>query len=169
MDIIGKVSIAVLLDGMQTINHEFIVLNNSSCNILLGRDFMRLFRVIKFDFCNNRVQIGNRWFNGVSLNKKLAVRVNEATTIKPRSEQVLLVRCDKNASLVPVDFEPNKLRISGLFVTRARVVPNSNGLFKITAMNTTEGDINLKSRAVIGTIQDAAPIIGKIDRSNMDV
>ena len=60
MDIIGIVDINVRIVGNKPIMHEFEVLNTKSyTNILMGPDFIKLFRTVKFDFYKNKVQLGN--------------------------------------------------------------------------------------------------------------
>ena len=52
MDIVGKVCIKVLIKGSrQPVFHEFRVVNTNRCtNILLGRDFLKRFGSVTFDF-----------------------------------------------------------------------------------------------------------------------
>ena len=68
MDIIGVVDINVRIDDNKPIMHEFKVLNTKSyTNILTGRDFIKLFRTVKFDFYKNTVQLGDTWIKCVHI------------------------------------------------------------------------------------------------------
>ena len=59
MDIAGVVKLPVQLKGMKPVVHEFKVLNTKTySNIIIGRDFMRLFGSVEFDFDRNRVHLG---------------------------------------------------------------------------------------------------------------
>ena len=78
-------------------------------NILIGRDFMKLFGSVKFDFESNRVQLGSSWVNGAAIHNVKRVRLAEKSDIPARSEQVVNVRCKNKYALLNVDFEPNKL------------------------------------------------------------
>lgn len=59
MNILGSVKIDVTIAGSQPRNHVFQVLDSLTySNVLLGRDFMRLFGSVQFDFARNRIQLG---------------------------------------------------------------------------------------------------------------
>ena len=80
MDILGTVNMEVKFNRMKPIVHEFKVLNTRTySNILIGRDLMKMFGTVKFDFTKNRVQLGNVWHNGTTLNGKEQVRIKERT------------------------------------------------------------------------------------------
>ena len=71
MDIAGVVNIRLQLRGLKTINHEFKVLNAKTfSNVLLGRDFMKLFSKVTFDFEKNRVRLGRMWIKGAHIKFK---------------------------------------------------------------------------------------------------
>ena len=75
MNIVGVVNINVQIIGVKPVIHEFKVLDAKSYNnILIGRDFMKLFGSVKFDFDSNRVRLGHSWINGTSINKEEKVR-----------------------------------------------------------------------------------------------
>ena len=61
MDIVGKFRIKALIKGSrQPIFHEFRVVNTNMCtSILLGRDFLKRFGLVTFDFETNKVKLGN--------------------------------------------------------------------------------------------------------------
>ena len=61
----------------------------------------------------------------ITLRNKGTVRINECTTVKARSEQVINVRCSKRFSMLCVDFEPRQIPgVTGVSVSKARVLPN---------------------------------------------
>ena len=110
MDIAGVVKIEVKLQGVKSVSHEFKVLNAKTySNVLLGRDFMKLFGTVTFDFENNRVRLGRNWLNGVRVRNKEKVRVDGKTVIPARSEQVVSVRSKNRCSLLEMDFQPKSL------------------------------------------------------------
>eukprot|EP00794_Sanderia_malayensis_P008440 gene8440-9341_t len=103
MDIVGKVCIKVLIKGSRRpVFHEFRVVNTNMCtNILLGRDFLKRFRSVTFDFKTNRVKLGSMWFSGLELTTPQRVRLPEKTIIPARTEQTVIVKCSpKTAFLV---------------------------------------------------------------------
>ena len=72
--------------------HEFKVLDmRSYTTSLIGRDYMQLFDTVKFDFKQNIVHLGNTCVKCITLRNKGTVRINECTTVKTRSEQVINV------------------------------------------------------------------------------
>ena len=154
MDIIGSVNIQVTINGLNPVVQEFKVLNNSSYNnILLGRDFMKLFGSVEFDFASNKVRLGAKTINCVGITANEKVRLSEKTVIPARSEQVVNVRCKKKYSQVDVDFEPLTLHGNqGIFASKARVLPNIHGMFQITILNVTETDIVLHNRRIVGVL-----------------
>ena len=168
MDIIGVVDINVRIDGNKPLMHEFKVLNTKSyTNILLGRDFIKLFRTVKFDFYNNKVQLGDTWINSLHIECDEKVRLKERTTIPARTEKVVSVRCKKELSIQMVDFDPVPLKgVAGVFVSRARVIPNVNGVFQISVLNVTEADVTLNCRKLMGHIFQPDELICDIKTSN---
>ena len=148
MDISGVVNITVRIKGIMPVVQEFTVLATKSYNnILLGRDFMKLFGAVKFDFDTNRVKLGRSWINGISINKGEKVRLAAKAVIPARSEQVVNVRCNNQFSLMNADIEPVNFKGNrGIFVSRARVLPNIHGIFQITVLNVTESDVVISNR-----------------------
>ena len=66
MDIAGVVKIDVQIRGTKSVKHEFKVLNAKTySNVLLGRDFMKLFGSVTFDFVSNKVRLGRIWMKWV--------------------------------------------------------------------------------------------------------
>ena len=160
MKILGTVKIDVTIAGSQPRNHVFQVLDSVTySNVLLGRDFMRHFGSVQFDFARNSIQLGKLSLSGLSPNTA-RVRLCENVTIPPRSEAVLLVKSSTKNSLLPGDFEPKiGPKIKGLYATRSRVIPNIDGVFQITVLNVNSSDITLKSRTSMGFIQPADEIV----------
>ena len=160
MKILGTVKIDVTIAGSQPRNHVFQVLDSVTySNVLLGRDFMRHFGSVQFDFARNSIQFGKLSLSGLSPNTA-RVRLCENVTIPPRSEAVLLVKSSTKNSLLPGDFEPKiGPKIKGLYATRSRVIPNIDGVFQITVLNVNSSDITLKSRTSMGFIQPADEIV----------
>ena len=165
MDIIGVVNIVVEIANLKPITHEFRVLNSKTySNVLLGRDFMKLFETVTFDFKLNRVRLGKQWVSGVNVNSVDKVRVKEKTTIPARSEAVMTVRCEKSLSSLTVDFDPGKLiGMKGVFISRARVSPNIHGEFQISVLNVTESDIVFANRKLVGNVHSADETLFAVD------
>ena len=158
MKISGTVKIDVTIAGSQPRNHVFQVLDSRTySNVLLGRDFMRLFGSVQFDFARNKIHLGKLSLSGLSPHTA-RVRLCENITIPPRS--VLLVKSSTNNSLLPGDFEPKiGPKIRGLYAARSRVIPNIDGVFQITVLNVTSSDITLRSRTSMGFTQPADEIV----------
>ena len=165
MDIIGTITTVVNFSRMRPINHEFKVLNSKTyTNILFGRDLMKMYGTVTFDFSNNRVQLGRVWQNGLTINRKEQARIQETVTIPARSEQTVLVRCTKK---VLQCYQYIRARSSvgcqGTFSSRARVTPNIEGIFQITMIKVTDSDITLKPRKIIGSIHPMSESIAGVE------
>ena len=164
MDIAGVVDIEVKLRGTKMFKHEFKVLNTKTySNVLIGRDFMKLFGTVTFNFLANKVRLGKVWINGVRIQHKEKVRLTQKTLIPARSEQVVTVRSKEHCALLEMDFEPKKVNHSkGIVVCKARVVPNVNGMFLVTVLNSTGKDIVLNNRQVVGTLCEGTDIVASV-------
>ena len=161
MNIVGTVVITVSLPGTPDRRQTFQVLDaNSHSTLLLGRDFMSTFGAVKFDFQNNRVQMGRKWINGLSMGSRKNVRLNETVTIAARTEQVVQVRCKDDLALLTGDFTPkHALCVKGVYASRARVIPNVDGVFQISLLNVSETDVVLKSRKLLGALHPAGNLV----------
>ena len=121
---------------------------------------MKRFGSVKFDFNENKVQLGRTWVNVVDIKKGEYVRMVEKTSIPARSEQVITVRCKKKYAMLDADIEPRKLIASpGIFVSKARVVPNINGVFQVTVLNVSDANVTLSNRQIIGSLHQASKVV----------
>ena len=110
MNIIGSIELNTELVGTNLkITHMFRVLNaKSGRSIIIGRDLMRKYGNVEFDFTKNIIRVGEHWLKGI-LPQKQSVRLCDDVTITPRSEVVVEVRCNKNKALVPGEFVPKAI------------------------------------------------------------
>ena len=93
MKILGSVHVKVTLPGSQPRDDVFQVLDSVTyANILLGRDFMKKFGAVRFDFSSNIIELGTLAIKGLSTACN-NVRLCENTVIPARSEKVLFVKC----------------------------------------------------------------------------
>ena len=161
LNIVGTVVISVSLSGTPDRRQTFQVLDaNSRSTLLLGRDFMSTFGAVKFDFQRNRVQMGRKWIDGLAMGSRKNVRLNETVTIAARTEQVVQVRCKDDLALLTGDFAPkNALCVKGVYASRARVIPNVDGVFQISLLNVSETDVVLKSRKSLGALHPAGNLV----------
>ena len=136
----------------------------SYTTILIGRDYMQLFDTVKFDFKQNIVHFGNTCVKCITLRNKDTVRINECTTVKARSEQVINVRCSKRFSMLCVDFEPRQIPgVKGVFVSKARVLPNMDGIFQVSILNVNEADVVIYPRKIVGAIHKTGEVVYNIE------
>ena len=163
MDIVGIVDIPVTMQNCKTVLQEFKVLNTKSFSIvLIGRDFMSKFGTVTFDFEKKKVQLGKTWINCMSVRNRENVRLMRRTTIPARCEAVIPVRCKKDLSLQVMDFEPVPVKgVPGVFVSKARVVPNVLGEFMLTVVS--EGDVDLRGRTILGSVQQIGETVAVVD------
>ena len=167
MDIIGVVDIPVVMQNGKTVVQEFKVLNSKShAIVLLGRDYMCKFNTVKFDFKKKKVQLGRTWINCVHVEARENVRLLRRTVIPARSETVISVRCKKNSSMQTVDFDPITVRgVSGVFVSKARVIPDVCGEFQLTVVNVNEHDVDLRGRTKLGFVQQVGEVAAVVETS----
>lgn len=153
----------------QVFKQEFRVLNNETCaNIILGRDFLKKYGEITFDFENNRIKVDKRWLKGITIEnkQKQKVTLSSAITLPPRSEKVVIVNCKASYGLLESEFHPKIKYCDGIYAVRAQVVPNINGEFKITLLNTTAKEIKLGRRCQVGILKHACESVVKVEVAN---
>ena len=133
---------------------NFKVLDSKSYNnVILGRDFMSKFPSVEFDFANGKVKLGAVWHQCVNTRKEEIARVKDKITIESRSESVASVKCNQSVSLLTMDFEPTQIfGMPGVYATRCRVIPNLQGVFQITMLNTTASPIVINNRKYNGKL-----------------
>ena len=153
MNISGAIDLNLSIKG-SNVKQNFKVLNSKSySNVILGRDFMSKFPSVEFDFANGKVKLGAVWHQCVNARKEEIARVKDKITIASRSESVVNVKCNQSVSLLTMDFEPTQIfGMPGVYATRCRVIPNLQGVFQITMLNTTASPIVINNRKCIGKL-----------------
>ena len=153
MNISGSIDLNLSIKG-SNVKQNFKVLNSKSYNnVILGRDFMSKFPSVEFDFANGKVKLGAVWLHCVNVRKEQIARVKDTITIASRSESVVNVKCNQLVSLLTMDFEPTQIfGMPGVYATRCRVIPNFQGVFQITMLNTTANPIVINNRKCIGKL-----------------
>ena len=171
MDIIGVVNIPIII-GNKRVSQEFKVLNSRSHPIiLLGRDFMEPFNTVKFDFVKQKVQLGRTSVNCLQVENetKERVRLLRKTVLPARSEVLVRVRCNKKVSMQTVDFSPVPATgMKGVFVSKARVVPNTGGEFLLSVVNVNENEVSLHGRMVLGYVHQTEEVVATISEVEGD-
>ena len=160
MEVLGLVDIEVKIQNMQAVKHEFKVINTKSYrNILIGRDFMRRYGRVTFDFHKNRIKLGSVIINCVgNVETPEKVRLLSTTKVPARCEQVVAVRCKKRCALLDLNFEPKV--VDGVFVSKARVVPNVDGVFMVSVLNVSDNEVTINGRKTLGYVHDKDEMIG---------
>ena len=78
----------------------------------------------------------------------------------------------KRFSMLSVDFEPRQISgFKGVFVSKARVLPNIDGIFQVSVLNVNETDVIIYPRKILGSIQKTGEVIcnvENIDRPTSD-
>ena len=172
MNIIGSVTIDVQLSKNGQIHRQnFKVLNSKTSNsVILGRDFLQKFGTVEINFDEGRVKLGKTWFTGVSFKNKQRITIQHDAHVDARSEQIITVKCKSDLASMTADFQPITIRgAPGVYATRCRVIPNFEGVFHITVLNTNSESISLPAKKLIGYVYPAsANIIAKIDIARND-
>ena len=171
MDILGIAKIKVHVCGSgKHFNHNFRILNHRSYrNVIMGRDLMRKFKVVTFDFEKNAIHLDGRRIKGVSPpSRKVSVRTNEKLVIPGRSETVAVVTSNKDFAFVTGDFQPQKVPGQpNIYISKAMVTPNIEGKFVVTLVNTGNDPVTLRNRQVLGRLNRPDEIIASVDLSSI--
>ena len=123
------------------------------CNIILGRDFLSNFTTVEFDFAKHRIKLGPDWHDCVTIGNHNSVKVVNPAILQPRSETIVNVECSKPLSLITADFEPISLPLSSsLYATRCRIIPNIDGIFQISLLNTSDKSVSLPAQKHVGSV-----------------
>eukprot|EP00794_Sanderia_malayensis_P020882 gene20882-22932_t len=123
------------------------------CNIILGRDFLSNFTTVEFDFSKHRIKLGPDWHDCVTIGNHTSVKVANPAILQPRSETIVNVECSKSLSLITADFEPKSLPLSSsLYSTRCRIIPNIDGIFQLSLLNTSDKPISLPAHKHVGSV-----------------
>ena len=169
MDISGTVDIPLVVRN-KTVVQEFKVLNSRTHPIiLLGRDFMQQFKTVKFDFVKQKVQLGRTWVDclHVESEAKERVRLLRKTVIPARSEVLVRVKCKKGVAMQTVDFSPVPVMgVRGVFVSKARVIPDACGEFLLSVVNVNESDVKLHGRSTLGFVHQVEEVVATIDSAS---
>ena len=133
MEIIGSIDVPITIGNNRFVQNLKVLNALTNRNIILGRDFLGKFDNVEFDFPQNKVRLGNHWSTCYTIDSPEKVRLHHKVPISGRSERVVLVKCKKSSSLQTADFEPVVIGgVSGVYGTRCRVIPDLDGVFKIT-------------------------------------
>ena len=172
MDILGIARINVHVCGTnRSFSHNFRILNQRSHrNVILGRDLMRKFKVVTFDFKNDAIHLDGCRIKGVAPpRKKVSVRVVDKLWIPARSETIAVVSSSKDYSFVSSNFSPQRLPgHPNIYVSKAMVNPNVEGKFVITMVNTGNEPVRLRNRLVVGTLRAPDEVIASIDLNSIN-
>ena len=114
LNIVRTLSLSVIIGAMSCQKHQMQVVNTSSRNVILGRDFMSQFHSTTFHWERSEVEIDGHIVKGVTIEKKTCVTLVERVTIPARTEQIVEARCHKRIALLNVDFDPVNLYLEFL-------------------------------------------------------
>ena len=171
MIVLGKVTIDVSLKGSkQPVVQDFRVVNTNECiNILPGRDFSQKFGSVTFNFDTHLVKLGKHWFNGVEPVAPQQVTLVDRVCIPPQNEKAIIVKSHHRTAFLVRDFEPTpNLGPEGTYGTYARVIPNAEGVFRITVINFNSKDIELPAGKIVRFLHTAGPAISVVSGRETD-
>ena len=147
-------------------NVTFYVSDSDGSCVLLGRNFMKPFGKVCFDFDANKVQLGNTWCTGLKMGGGRAKLAND-TVIPPKSEAYVKLKWRQGNGMVSVDFIPNKVSpCSGLNAMRSRVLPDSKGEFFTVVVNTTDIDICRNKNCHLGKLAARSKTVAVVNSEN---
>ena len=174
IDLIGKTKLTIEIKGAkgQVIKKlvEFYVSNSASTScVLLGRNFMKCFRTTTFEFNQNRIRLGDIWCDGLKTSKS-QVKLAGNVQIPAKTEKFITVKAKEGSGLVQWDFQPSKLTVyPGVYAANAKVIPDTQGVFQIAVVNTTNVNIELKGKSYIGNLRPAWTTIAEISDEKQPV
>ena len=170
MEIIGIIKLKMELKGTnRIIAHNFQVLNVKTYHdIICGRDFMKHYDTIEFNFKANKIKVGKWWLKGITT-KKEAVRLCSNIILEPRSEETVKVYCNKRNALILSELKPKNIPgVDGVYISRAHVIPDTEGEFLLTILNVNTHTTELKKKILIGNIVQPNGVI-YTDESDTDI
>ena len=167
MNILGVAKIRVHVIGTDKIfDQDFNILNDRSYrSVIMGRDLMRKFRSVTFDFENDVIFLDGQKIKGLSApNRKVTVRSTTDLSVPARTEQILHVFGARDVGLVTSDFQPKRFTDRRkLYTSKALVNPNVEGSFYVTVVNTSNKALTIKKRQILGYLQKPDEIVAKIN------
>ncbi len=86
MNIMGTICVQIRIKHKIIFQRMKVLNSKSNRNILLGRDFLSQFRIVEFDFENNRIMLCSEWHNYVPLNVHLTKSRFSASQVRNYSE-----------------------------------------------------------------------------------
>ena len=138
-------------------------------NVLLGWDFLSQFCTVQFHFQSNRIQLGSLWYNCATINENSGVKLTNAVSLPARSESIVNGKCGKPFSLLTADFDPLTLsETPGVYATRCRIIPNIEGGFQVSFLNTSDEIVSLEAKKRVGSLLEVGETITRIDIPNQD-
>lgn len=168
INLLGKVTLPIRIRGdsgrVVEKDVEFYVSDsNSTDSILLGRNFMQLFGSVTFDFDRNRIKLGDIFCSGFRTRCGRA-KISKMVVVPAKSEVFIDMKSRKGNGLVKADFTPDLNNgISGLYAAKSRVVPNTEGHFRISVVNVTSQDIVLRKDGRLGKLTECAETVAEVD------
>ena len=173
MDILGIAKIKVQVCGTgKHFFHNFRILNHRSYrNVIMGRDLMRKFKTVTFDFEKDAIILDGRRIKGVSSpTRKVTVRTSGNLEIPARSETIAVVTSNREYAFVTGDFKPQKVPGQpNVYISKAMVTPNVDGKFVITVVNTGSEPVTLRNRQVIGCLNTPDEIVASVDLNGKNI
>lgn len=172
MEILGVADVDVHVIGSnRTFSHEFKILNSySNQNVIMGRDLMKKFRTVTFDFENDIIDLDGRIIKGLSLpDRKVLVRTLEDVIVQPRTEQIALVSVKRDFGGVTGNFRPKKVPgHQNSYISKTLVSPNVEGHFCVSIVNTGTEPIHITKRQIVGHLENPDEIIAHVDLNRVD-
>ena len=152
--VLGTVQMKVQVVGVKSYKDvTFYVTKSNMKMVILGRDFMKKFDTVTFNFKKNLVKLGDFVVSDLNKRGKERIRIATNRTLPAKSESIIDVKCKKGNGLMESEFKSGSLPGNpGVYMARARVVPNSKGIFHICVINTTDRDVVLQKHKVIGSL-----------------
>ena len=90
------------------------------------------------------------------------VKMKSDVTIPAQSEKFVSVKWKSGTGLVHADFMLTKFNCSGVYVAKSRVLPDNDGIFNVTVLNTSDSDVKLKSGRKVGKLVSCFDTIAEI-------
>ena len=166
--LIGKATLPVIINGINgeklAENIEFYVSDSENGNcLLLGRNFMKRFGSTTFNFDRNEIRLGKTWCSGFKMHGG-RVKLMTDENIPPRCEKLVKARWCNGNGLVTGDFMPsNLINTPGVYATKARVVPNTDGVFLVSLVNIRDEEVVVHKQNRIGKLTACHATVAEIE------
>ena len=97
--------------------------------------------------------------------KNNCVKLHNNVELQAGSENIIPVKCNKALFLVTADFDPSLFGIPGVYAKRCRIIPNIDGIFQFSLLDTAAKPVNLKAFKGVGFVMNVNDTVATVHKT----